>query len=248
MTSKTIVLTGEEIRADYSGGTNAWLRNDGTATVYASAAPGVTAGADGVVSIPAGQAVRIDGACRTVYLLGTGSIQLVGSDYTACPFKVSTSTGGESGVDEVARGAIAAHEGNADIHVTATEKAAWNAVNYSNPNLLINPDFRINQRGQAEYTSGYTVDRWYSPGKCSAAPISGGVKLTSTVTASSTTHAFWQDFEFPLPPGKYTLSLKAADVTGVWAARIRTVTAAGDYRSEERRVGKECRSRWSPYH
>ena len=24
--------------------------------------------------------------------------------------------------------------------------------------------------------------------------------------------------------------------------------AAGLYRSEERRVGKECRSRWSPYH
>ena len=23
---------------------------------------------------------------------------------------------------------------------------------------------------------------------------------------------------------------------------------AGDLRSEERRVGKECRSRWSPYH
>ena len=22
----------------------------------------------------------------------------------------------------------------------------------------------------------------------------------------------------------------------------------GQYRSEERRVGKECRSRWSPYH
>ena len=160
MTSKTIVFTGEEIRADYSGGTNAWLRNDGTATVYASTAPGVTAGADGVVSIPAGQAVRIDGACRTVYLLGTGgSVQLVGSDYTACPFKTSTSAGGESGVDEVARAAIEAHAGNADIHVTATEKAAWNAVNYSNPNLLINPDFRINQRGQAEYTSGYTVDR-----------------------------------------------------------------------------------------
>nr|DAQ18833.1 MAG TPA: protein of unknown function (DUF4627) [Caudoviricetes sp.] len=229
MTSKTIALTGAEIRADYSGGTNAWLRNDGTATVYASTAPAVTPGADGTVSIPAGQAVRIDGACRTVYLLGTtGSVQLVGSDYTACPFKTSAQSGG-SGADSVARAAIEAHAADSDIHVTATEKAAWNAVNYSNPNLLINPDFRINQRGQAEYTSGYTVDRWYSPGKCSAAPISGGVKLTSTVTASSTTHAFWQDFEFPLPPGKYTLSLKAADVTGVWAARIRTVTAAGDY-------------------
>ena len=229
MTSKTIALSGAEIRVSYGGGTNVWLRNDGTATVYASTAPGVTAGADGTVSIPAGQAAAIYGACGAVYLLGTGSVQLVGSDYTACPFKTSTSAGGESGVDEVARAAIEAHAADADIHVTATEKAAWNAVNYSNPNLLINPDFRINQRGQAEYTSGYTVDRWYSPGKCSAAPISGGVKLTSTVTASSTTHAFWQDFEFPLPPGKYTLSLKAADVTGVWAARIRTVTAAGDY-------------------
>ena len=226
MTSKTITLTGAEIRADYSGGTNAWLRNDGTATVYASTAPGVTANADGVVSIPAGQAAAIYGACGAVYLLGTGSVQLVGSDYTACPFKTSAQGGG-SGADSVARAAIEAHAGNADIHVTAAEKSAWDGL--SNPNLLINPDFRVNQRGQNEYSTGYTVDRWYSPGKCSAAPISGGVKLTSTVTASSTTHAFWQNFEFPLPPGKYTLSLKAADVTGVWAARIRTVTAAGDY-------------------
>ena len=61
MTSKTIALSGAEIRADYSGGTNAWLRNDGTATVYASTAPGVTAGADGTVSIPAGQAAAIYG-------------------------------------------------------------------------------------------------------------------------------------------------------------------------------------------
>ena len=226
MTSKTIVLTGAEIRADYSGGTNAWLRNDGTAAVYASGAPGITAGADGTVSIPAGQSVGVYGANGTVYLKGTGSVQLIGSDYSTNPFRNSAASGG-SGADDVARAALEAHAGNADIHVTAEEKSAWDGL--SNPNLLINPDFRVNQRGQAEYTSGYTVDRWYSPGKCSAAPISGGVKLTSTVTASSTTHAFWQDFEFPLPPGKYTLSLKAADVTGVWAARIRTVTAAGDY-------------------
>ena len=226
MKSKTIVLTGTEIRADYSGGTNAWLRNDGTAAVYASGAPGITAGADGTVSIPAGQSVGVYGANGTVYLKGTGSVQLIGSDYSTNPFRNSAASGG-SGADDVARAALEAHAGNADIHVTAEEKSAWDGL--SNPNLLINPDFRVNQRGQAEYTSGYTVDRWYSPGKCSAAPISGGVKLTSTVTASSTTHAFWQDFEFPLPPGKYTLSLKAADVTGVWAARIRTVTAAGDY-------------------
>ena len=28
----------------------------------------------------------------------------------------------------------------------------------------------------------------------------------------------------------------------------KTTTLSNDTRSEERRVGKECRSRWSPYH
>ena len=212
MTSKTIVFTGEEIRADYSGGTNAW--------------PAVTPGADGVVSIPAGQAAAIYGACGAVYLLGTGSVMLVGSDYTACPFK--TSAQGGSGADDVARAAIEAHAADADIHVTADEKAYWNTL--SGKNELDNPDFRVNQRGQNEYSTGYTVDRWYiSTDKCKAAPETNGIRLTATATLTSNTHAFWQNIEFPLAPGKYTLSLKAADVTGVWAARIRTVTAAGDY-------------------
>src|SRR2546421_12478712 len=30
--------------------------------------------------------------------------------------------------------------------------------------------------------------------------------------------------------------------------KARTLEARGEVRSEERRVGKECRSRWSPYH
>ena len=226
MTSKTIALSGAEIRADYSGGTNAWLRNDGTATVYASTAPGVTAGADGVVSIPAGQAAAIYGACGSVYLLGTGSVQLVGSDYTACPFK--TSAQGGSGADSVARAAIEAHAADADIHVTADEKAYWNTL--SGKNDLDNPDFRVNQRGLSEYSTGYTVDRWYiSTDKCKAAPESDGIRLTATAALTSNTHAFWQNIEFPLAPGKYTLSLNVLEVSGVWAARIRTVTAAGDY-------------------
>ena len=228
MASKTITLTGAEIRANYSGGMNAWLRNDGATTVYASAVPGVTAGADGVVSIPAGQAAAIYGACGAVYLLGTtGSVQLIGSDYSTNPFKTSAQSGG-SGADSVARAAIEAHAADADIHVTADEKAYWNTL--SGKNELDNPDFRVNQRGQNEYSTGYTVDRWYiSTDKCKAAPEPNGIRLTATATLTSNTHAFWQNNEFPLPPGKYTLSLKASDVTGVWAARIRTVTAAGDY-------------------
>ena len=226
MTSKTITLSGAEIRADYSGGTNAWLRNDGTATVYASTAPGVTAGADGVVSIPAGQAAAIYGACGSVYLLGTGSVQLVGSDYTACPFK--TSAQGGSGADSVARAAIEAHAADADIHVTADEKAYWNTL--SGANFLDNPDFRVNQRGLSEYSAGYTVDRWYiSTDKCKAAPESDGIRLTASVALASNTHAFWQNLEFPPAGGEYTLSLNVPEVSGVWSARIRTVNASGDY-------------------
>src|SRR5256885_2022785 len=35
-----------------------------------------------------------------------------------------------------------------------------------------------------------------------------------------------------------------------WGDKLEFVAEAGpgDFRSEERRVGKECRSRWSPYH
>src|SRR2546430_10407741 len=32
------------------------------------------------------------------------------------------------------------------------------------------------------------------------------------------------------------------------AERVRRAAPLGQRRSEERRVGKECRSRWSPYH
>src|SRR2546429_4587251 len=35
---------------------------------------------------------------------------------------------------------------------------------------------------------------------------------------------------------------------GIVVAQVLGAASAGDHRSEERRVGKECRSRWSPYH
>lgn len=125
MNIKTIALTGTEVRAEFSGG-NAWLRNDSTDTVYAGKSAGITAGADGVVAVPAGQSAPVYGANGTVYLLGTGSVQLIGSDYSTNPFKTSAQSGG-SGADEVARAAITAHAGNADVHVTAAQKSAWDA-------------------------------------------------------------------------------------------------------------------------
>ena len=37
-------------------------------------------------------------------------------------------------------------------------------------------------------------------------------------------------------------------VTSVCVTGLVTIVPADQFRSEERRVGKECRSRWSPYH
>ena len=39
-----------------------------------------------------------------------------------------------------------------------------------------------------------------------------------------------------------------ADVGGQQPSREIVAYVIGQLRSEERRVGKECRSRWSPYH
>ena len=120
--------------------------------------------------------------------------------------------------------------GKADIEHTHTTSDITDYKEPCNPNLLINPDFLVNQRGQNEYSSGYTVDGWYIEGnKCSVRPNADGILITSAINPDSNTHAFWQKIENPLAPGKYTLSLNVLEVSGVWAARIRTVNASGDY-------------------
>ena len=120
--------------------------------------------------------------------------------------------------------------GKADIEHTHTTSNITDYKEPCNPNLLINPDFLVNQRGQNEYSSGYTVDGWYIEGnKCSVRPSVDGILITSAINVDSNSHAFWQKIENPLAPGKYTLSLNVLEVSGVWSARIRTVNASGDY-------------------
>lgn len=117
-----------------------------------------------------------------------------------------------------------------DVKHTHTVADIADYVNPVNPYLLINPDFLVNQRGQNEYSSGYTVDGWYIEGnKCSVRPNADGILITSAINPDSNTHAFWQKIENPLAPGKYTLSLNVLEVSGVWSSRIRTVNAEGSY-------------------
>ena len=218
MSEITITLTGSEVKAEYSG-SNAWLRNDGTATVYAAKTAGITAGAAGVTSIPAGQSAPVYGAGGEVYLLGTGSVMLIGSDYSTNPFKTSAQSGG-SGADEAARAAIEAHSGNVDIHVTAAEKEDWNSL--SNPNLLTNPDFAVNQRGSTSYTTpGYTADRWKIVEATACEMLSGGgIKVTASEQSSDIPARAVQviDNVAALAGKKCTLSCEVLAATAAHAA------------------------------
>src|SRR2546430_13286364 len=72
--------------------------------------------------------------------------------------------------------------------------------------------------------------------------------LSASVTVSNT------DTQAPTAPTNVKASAaNATKVNLTWTAATDNVGVTGywvmrDGRSEERRVGKECRSRWSPYH
>lgn len=57
-----------------------------------------------------------------------------------------------------------------------------------NPNLLINGDFKVNQRGATSYTSGYSVDRWTIDNGTLTPNTSGSV----TIVNSSSAMAYFQ--------------------------------------------------------
>lgn len=126
---------------------------------------------------------------------------------------------------------IAVHDGNGLKKASMEDVTMYMANKFSNPNLLINPDFKINQKGQESYTSGgfeYTVDRW----RVSSAKVSvsdNGLMIQSTGNSGS-----WvsQKFEKELE-GVFTLSVKVSNINGKAyltnpTNRV-TITSAGIY-------------------
>ena len=88
-----------------------------------------------------------------------------------------------------------------------SQLASYLGNKFSNPNLLINPDFSINQRGASSYTSGYTVDRW----RVTNATLNATTKTLSNSNSASGT--FLQSLENK-PTGTFTVTLNVASVTG----------------------------------
>ena len=134
MATKTINLIGTEVAVTGLDGAHAHIRNDSTDTIYASKMPGITAGADGVASIPAGQADTLRGISGAVYLLGTGSVLIQSDDYVTSPFKASTASGG-SAVDTASRAA--------------------SLIDFNDPNVLIKAGYSGSSLATATHIAAY---------------------------------------------------------------------------------------------
>ncbi|MCH5207671.1 MAG: hypothetical protein J1F04_02205 [Oscillospiraceae bacterium] len=174
-------MTGKEIKI-FTGGNHVCIKNNSPEAVYASAKPDINPDAEeGVLPIMAEESAVLPDCKGTVYILGTGPIVLIGTDDIRNFFKPAV--GGNSGGDSkvlskayvdngdsatlesgrtYADNKDAAHNNDESAHAFIQNKIYAFQSQIINPNLLINPDFRINQRGQSAYTGPcYTADRWY---------------------------------------------------------------------------------------
>lgn len=90
---------------------------------------------------------------------------------------------------------------------TLAQLANYLGTKFSNPNLLINPNFKINIRGKNTYTSGYSVDRW----KIANATLNASTLVLTNPNSVGGT--FLQALEHK-PTGTFTVTLNVASVTG----------------------------------
>lgn len=93
-----------------------------------------------------------------------------------------------------------------------SQLASYLGTKFSNPNLLINPDFKVNQRGQSKYSSSgeiYTVDRW------SVSNSTTIVNSDGTITISSLSGLGYCNYkEEGILYGKYAYSIYVQAITG----------------------------------
>lgn len=99
-----------------------------------------------------------------------------------------------------------------NVKTNNNTKALVEPDNISNPNLLINPDFKINQRGEDTYSvssgSMYSVDRW----KIWSCSFNADTKILKG-TSSTNVGTMVQTFEKELDD-TYTFSIKVLNITG----------------------------------
>lgn len=103
------------------------------------------------------------------------------------------------------------HDGNGTKRSTLTQLSEYMGTKFSNPNLLINPDFKINQRGKTSYSTIesilYTVDRWLL--------LNGSITVSDNGLTAHANNGCWvaQKLEKVIE-GISTLSVKVTEING----------------------------------
>lgn len=99
-----------------------------------------------------------------------------------------------------------------------SQLANYLGTKFSNPNLLINPDFKINQRGSSTYTTTsespiYAVDRWMLARGKATVNSDGTVTVTATGGTTNAEGYFQQKLENVIS-GAYTVSMEVVSISG----------------------------------
>lgn len=175
-----ITLTGkEDVITGYSPN-YVVVCNDTGDTVYISKEGNISQkqGTSVVKTIPAGQTGYIavaKGICDRFFAVGKGDITIAEADTAEECLTIIT---------EMLVGRL--------------------GESYIGTNLLINPDFAVNQRGMANYSSAYTVDRWKTGG-AKITVNDGFVTLENTTEKASAT--LYQVVEKPAALSGKTVTL-----------------------------------------
>lgn len=116
---ETVTLDGTEIKVEGLGGQNTIITNRGTANLYASAYENITPDGDNVAAILPGGAMNLQDTNGTVYLLGTGKVQLQGTDTAYLPMSLGGASGGG---DSAGSGVSQEYVDSADLVTLNTAK------------------------------------------------------------------------------------------------------------------------------
>lgn len=94
---KTVILDGTEVLVTGLGGQNTVIVNFSDETLYVSSKPDIVPDDKNVAAIAAGGALNLRDTYGTVYLLGTGRVQLEGTNYGTVNVVMPSSSAGGGG-------------------------------------------------------------------------------------------------------------------------------------------------------
>lgn len=152
---KTVTLTGSEVKVEGLGGQNTLIVNRGSANLYVSAYADIVPYGDNVALVLPGSAMNLYDTNGTVYLLGTGKVQLQGTNTADLPIVLGGVSGGggsagvsQEYVDDADAATLLSAKGYTDDEITSVRE-----------DIPIIPDSLPADGGNAETAERLT---WYS--------------------------------------------------------------------------------------